>query len=111
MPESGRRYAYNSDGMLTDVTFCSGRERHYTYQGVLMTQISDEKKTVLLRNWYDRSLLIRQQFANRDTYSYEYDWPQTAYCPDRVEVTLPHSAMKEIEVRDSVPNFVLNFHR
>jgi YD repeat-containing protein len=105
------RYAYNSDGMLTDVTFSSGRERHYTYQGVLMTQISDEKKTVLLRNWYDQSLLIRQQFANRDTYSYEYDWPQTAYCPDRVEVLLPHYAMKEIEVHDSVPNFVLNFHR
>lgn len=105
------RYTYNSDGMLTDVTFSSGRERHYSYQGILMTQISDEKKNVLLRNWYDNSLLIRQQFSNGEIYSYKYYWPKSAYCPDKVVVMLPHYVVKEIRVRDSVPNFVLNFHR
>ena len=57
------RYAYNSDGMLTDVTFSSGHERHYSYQGILMIQISDEKKNVLLRNWYENSLLIGSNSA------------------------------------------------
>lgn len=105
------RYTYNSDGMLADAIFSSGRERHYTYQGALMTQISDEKKNVLLRNWYNNSLLVRQQFGDGENYSYEYDWLQNTYCPDKVVVTLPHYATKEIRVCDWVPDLVRNFHR
>jgi YD repeat-containing protein len=105
------RYSYNSDSMLTDVIFSSGRERHYTYQGTLMTQITDEKRNVLLRNWYDGFLLIRQRFGNGEIYSYEYQWPRNTYCPERVVVTLPDEATKELQVCDSVPNFVRNFHQ
>jgi YD repeat-containing protein len=105
------RYTYNSDGMLTDATSSSGRERHYSYQGALMTQISDERKNVLLRNWYDHSLLVRQQFGDGESYSYDYDWPQNTYCPDKVVVTSPQNATKEIRVCDSVPNFLLNFKK
>ena len=104
------RYAYNPDNMLTDVISSSGRERHYSYQGTLMTQITDERKNVLLRNWYDHSLLIRQQFGNGESYSYQYEWLQNAYCPAKVVVTLPHYTTKEIRGCDSVPNFVRNFH-
>jgi YD repeat-containing protein len=104
------RYSYNSDGMLTDVVLSSGRERHYTYQGTLMIQITDEKRNVLLRNWYDGSLLIRQQFGHGEIYSYEYQWARNTYCPEKVVVTLPDEATKEVQVCDSVPNFVRNFH-
>jgi YD repeat-containing protein len=105
------RYSYNSDGMLTDVVLSSGRERHYTYQGTLMIQITNEKRNVLLRNWYDGSLLIRQQFGQGEIYSYEYQWPRNTYCPEKVVVTLPDEATKEVQVCDSVPNFVRNFHQ
>lgn len=108
--DSGKwaRYTYSSDGMLTDVVLSSGRERHYTYQGVLMTEISDETKNVLLRNWYDHTLLIKQQFADGETYSYAYDWPEDTHSPNQVEVTLPRGTTKAIKVRDSIPYYVLN---
>jgi len=108
--ESGKwaRYTYSSDGMLTDVVLSSGRERHYTYQGVLMTEISDETKNVLLRNWYDHTLLIKQQFADGETYSYAYDWPEDTHSPNQAEVTLPRGTTKAIKVRDSIPYYVLN---
>jgi len=108
--DSGKwaRYTYSSDGMLTDVVLSSGRERHYTYQGVLMTEISDETKNVLLRNWYDHTLLIKQQFADGETYSYAYDWPEDTHSPNQAEVTLPRGTTKAIKVRDSIPYYVLN---
>ncbi|HEV2171961.1 MAG TPA: cytochrome c oxidase assembly factor Coa1 family protein, partial [Nitrospira sp.] len=55
------RYEYNSDGMLTDVASSSGRHRHFDYQGVLMTRITDEAGHVLVQNTYHRGLLMRQQ--------------------------------------------------
>jgi hypothetical protein len=94
--------------MLTGVVLSSGRERQYTYQGVLMTEVSDETKNVLLRNWYDHTLLIKQQFADGETYSYAYDWPEDTHSPNQVEVTLPRGTTKAIKVRDSIPYYVLN---
>lgn len=76
-----------------------------------MTEISDEAKNVLLRNWYDHTLLVKQQFANAETYSYAYDWPADTHSPKQVEVTLPGDTTKVITVRDSIPNYVLNFDR
>lgn len=108
--DSGKwaRYTYSSDGMLTDVILSSGHERHYSYQGVLMTEVSDEAKKILLRNWYDHTLLVRQQFANGEVYSYFYDWPEGTHSPDQVQIVSPDNTRMNIQVRDSIPNYVLN---
>jgi len=76
-----------------------------------MTQISDEKENILLRNWYDRGYLERQKFENGAEYSYSYDWAPTSYYPARVTVTLPNKTTKELSVVDSVPNFIRDFQR
>ena len=105
------QYEYNPDGMLVNVTTSSGRRRHYEYDGALMTQISDESGHVLVRNWYEKNILKKQQFADGTTYSYRYDWPSNSYYPAKVWVTLSDGATKELSVADSVPEFIRNYHR
>jgi YD repeat-containing protein len=104
-------YDYNRDGMLENVRLSSGRQRHYEYDGVLMTQITDEKGHVLLRNWYHSKVLMRQQFGNGETYSYRYDWKPDRYYADKVVVTLPDRATRDVSVAGAVPEFVKNYHR
>jgi len=105
------QYEYNSDGMLRTVTLSSGRERRYEYAGTLMTQIDDESGHVLIHNWYESGLLVRQQFGNGAVYSYDYDWAPNSYYPEKVVVTLPDQTRQELSVADSVPEFVRNYHR
>jgi YD repeat-containing protein len=104
------RYEYNSEGMLTSSTLSSGRERHYDYDGAHMTRIADENGRVLLRNWYQREVVIRQGFANGAIYQYAYDWAPDRYYPDRVVITLPDFTKQVVRVSDSVAEFVLNYH-
>jgi YD repeat-containing protein len=105
------QYKYNSDGMLRSVILSSGRERHYDYNGILMTQITDETGHVLIHNWYWQRFLQRQQFANGAVYSYSYEWAPDETYPKRVWVTLPDQTKRELSVADSVPEFVRNYHR
>ena len=105
------QYEYNGDGMLTSAILSSGRERHYEYDGVLMTQITDENKRLLLRNWFRQRFLIRQQFGSGAVFVYSYDWPSDEYYPRKVLVTLPDPTKREVRVADSVPEFVKNYHR
>ncbi len=112
--DAGRwaRYEYNADGMLSHAVLSSGRERHYEYQGTLMTEIKDENGRVLLHNWYESGTLIRQQFGNgAAVYSYSYDWAPNRYYPDKVVVTLPDHTQRDVQVADSVPEFVKNYDR
>jgi YD repeat-containing protein len=101
-------YAYDQDGMLRSVILSSGRERHYEYNGVLMTRITDEKGRVLLQNWYDDRFLIRQQFGDGAIYAYKYDWPEEQYFPREVTVILPNGTRQKVTVGNSVPDFVKN---
>jgi YD repeat-containing protein len=105
------QYDYNDDGMLKTAILSSGRQRHYEYDGDLMTRISDEKGTVLLRNWYQAKVLMRQQFGNGNTIFYSYDWKPDQYHADSVSVTLPGQATRNVNVANSVPEFVKNYHR
>ena len=104
------QYDYNSDGMLANVMLSSGRQRHYQYDGALMTQISDEAGRVLLENWYDKGILSRQQFADGETYSYAYS-SHSKYYADSATVTLPDGTSKEVSVAESVPEYLRNYHR
>jgi hypothetical protein len=97
--------------MLESVIFSSGRERHYDYDGVLMTRVTDENGRVLIRNWYTQRFLQKQQFGNGGVYSYSYDWPHDEYFPRKVDVTLPDGASRELSVGGSVPEFVRNNQR
>jgi YD repeat-containing protein len=105
------QYEYNSDGMLEVATLSSGRQRHYEYDGILMTRITDEKGHALLQNWYRSKLLIRQQFGDGETYSYDYDWKPGHFYSDKVSVTLPNESRRDVKVAGSVPEFVKNYHR
>jgi YD repeat-containing protein len=105
------QYEYNSDGMLINVVLSSGRQRHYDYQGMLMTEVRDEAGRVLIHNWYEGDLLKRQAFGNGAVHSYRYDWASSSHYPSKVSVTSPDQTTKELSVRDSVPDFVRNYHR
>ena len=103
------RYRYNADGMLTDVFSSSGRERHYSYDRELMTQVADEKQHVLLRNWYESKMLVRQEVAS-GTYSYKYEWAPKKRYPDTVLVTLPDGSTKKVEIpANTIPEMVRNW--
>jgi YD repeat-containing protein len=104
-------YQYNADGMLKSAVLSSGRERHYDYEGVLMTRITDENGHVLIRNWYQQRFLQKQQFGNGGVYSYSYDWPHDDYFPRKVGVTLPDGTPRGLSVAGSVPEFVKNYQR
>jgi YD repeat-containing protein len=105
------QYAYNGDGMLVTASLSSGRQRRYEYDGALMTQITDEKGRVLLRNWYQSKVLVKQEFGSGDTYSYRYDWKSDRYYADKVVVTLPDQTTRDVSVARAVPEFVKNYHR
>ena len=77
----------------------------------MMTRITDEKGQVLLQNWYQSKILMRQQFGNGETYSYTYDWKRDRNDPDKVVVTLPDRTRRQVKVAGTVPEFVKNYHR
>ncbi len=98
------QYTYNAAGMLTDAVSSSGSRRHYDYEGVKMTAIQDENGRVLVRNWYDRGKLVRQQFQNGDAYAYEYHNARGAQYAESVVVTLPNGSRQTVYPGNSVPN-------
>ena len=104
-------YDYNADGMLKSVVLSSGRERHYDYDGVLMSRIADENGHVLVRNWYRQRFLRKQQFGSGGVYWYSYDCPEDEYFPRNVGITLPDGTLRELSVAGSVPEFVRNYPR
>lgn len=102
------QYGYNADGMLMFALHSSGAKRIYEYQGRLMTAVSDEHGQVLVRNWYEAGRLIRQLYANGDSYEYEYNWRPEKFFMDGVIVTLPDHSAKLIQLTDSVPDYIQN---
>jgi YD repeat-containing protein len=105
------QYEYNVNGMLETATLSSGRQRHYEYDGALMTRITDEGGHLLLRNWYESKVVMRQQFGNGGTYSFNYDWASGSYYPEKVTVVLPDQTGRDVRIADAVPEFVKNYHR
>jgi YD repeat-containing protein len=103
------KYEYHPDGMLGAAIHSSGKERHYQYEGRLMTHVLDESGRLLLRNWYQGRFLVRQEFANGDLYSYWYDWRFREYCPRRVTVTSPDH-VRDVAIPNSVPDHIKNYH-
>ncbi len=73
--------------MLIDAVLSSGHQRHYTYDGVLMTVIQDENRKALLRNSYQGRVLTRQDFGNGRIYSYSYTPSIDGHYFENVEVT------------------------
>jgi YD repeat-containing protein len=102
------QYRYSGDGMLVDAAFSSGHARHYSYDGLLMTQIEDENRKVLLRNSYQNGLLIRQDFGGGKIYSYSYTPSQSRTYFERATVTLPDNSVATVAPSDSVPEHVKN---
>lgn len=110
------KYDYNSNGMLSDAFFSSGKERHYSYDGALMTDVKDETGKVLVHNWYDSRMVIRQDFPDGSACAYQYRYAEKARYPFAVDVTLmsPAPAAKrmttEVKVSDTIPEYIKSFH-
>ncbi|MGI4758650.1 MAG: cytochrome c oxidase assembly factor Coa1 family protein [Janthinobacterium lividum] len=97
-------YTYQG-GLLTDVVLSSGVERHYCYEGNLMTSISDEHGRMLLRNTYENGQVVRQEYAGGFVYKYAYTLDTTRHYVKKVVVTSPDQSLREVTV-DSVPESV-----
>jgi hypothetical protein len=102
----GVRYGYNEDGLLAWAKRSSGHERTYQYQNLLMTAVLDERGTVLVRNQYRSGILVRQDFANGDSYTHDYEPAAYGHSMQQVVVTLPHQNQQQIRVGDTVPAFL-----
>jgi YD repeat-containing protein len=102
------KYAYNSDGLLISAVSSSGKERHYEYQDDRMTMIRDEAGHVLLHNTYAHFVVVGQEYANGDVYSYDYEWSANRMYAKKVTVTLPDHTTQEVNIGESVPEDILN---
>jgi YD repeat-containing protein len=102
------RYEYGSDrdDMLLAAIRSSGEERHYQYQGVLMTTITNERGVVLLRNAYASGVLTRQEYGNGDTYEFSYTWNAKRTYTEKAIVTLPDHSAQEVPTADSVSGYL-----
>ena len=100
------RYGYNNDGLLAWALRSSGQERTYEYENKLLTGVLNEKGTVLVRNVYRSGILVRQDFANGESYAYSYEPATPGHFMEQVIVTLPDQTEKEIRVGDTVPAFL-----
>lgn len=102
-------YAPYGDSMLIYAIDSSGRERHYSYDGVLMTGITDEHGTMLVRNTYSPSAshaLVRQEYPNGDVYQFRYNGsPDNSYA-ESVTVTLPNHREVQIPTSASVSEYL-----
>jgi len=99
-------YAYNREGMLSDAIHSSGEERHYEYDGSLMIAVKDEHGNELVRNWYQQRRLVRQEFANGDSYAYSYLSAPRHFDAVSVEVTMPDHTRRTVAVAESIPGSV-----
>jgi hypothetical protein len=97
--------------MVQDVLWSNGRAHHYEYSGSLMTAIVDEKGRILLRNSYQGTLLVKQEFPNDQRYAYEYQWSASGRYVDSAEILLPNGGHQTVRVGDSVPNVVRNMKK
>ena len=95
-------YAYNDDGMLSDVVHSSGRARHYVYSGQSMTTILDGQGRVLLRNTYDGTVLTAQMYPNGDIYRYQYLWSVNKTYVTKTTITMPDGSKREVKPAESV---------
>lgn len=102
------RYQYANDGLLSDVVFSSGAERHYSYEGVQMTSIKDERGRVLVHNHYVNRMLTRQDFANGSSWYYRYEMAPNGSYVESVAVTLPNGNITTVHPADAVAERVKN---
>jgi YD repeat-containing protein len=102
------RYQYARDGLLSDVVFSSGAERHYSYAGVQMTLIKDQHGRVLLHNHYVDRMLSRQDFANGTSCYYRYEMAPNGSYVESVAVTLPNGNITTVHPADTVAELVKN---
>jgi hypothetical protein len=71
-----------------------------------MTAIRDEHQNVLVRNTYNYRQLVRQEFGNGQTYSYNYTFSDTRTYAESVNVMSPDGTTTHVETADSVPDAI-----
>ena len=99
------KYAYNPDGLLSDVVLSSGRLRHYDYEGSLMTTITDEHGHMILRNTYEDEQVVRQEYAGGQVLQYAYQLSPNGLYVEKATITFSDGSSKEITI-DGVPESV-----
>jgi hypothetical protein len=106
--DSGKwvKYSYGAGGMLFAAVKSSGEERHYEYDGHLMTAITDEHGRTLLRNAYASDVLRRQEYANGAIYTYDYVWNAKRSYAIKVHITLPDGSSQDVDIGNAVPESI-----
>jgi hypothetical protein len=99
-------YSYSPGDMLIDKIDSSGEERHYEYDGHLMTAIIDGKGRTLLRNSYASDALRRQEYANGAVYTCDYVWNAKKTYAIKVHITLPDGSGLDVAIGNAVPESV-----
>lgn len=98
-------YTYDARGLLEWAIRPDGTRRGFSYQGRKATAVWDGNDRALVRNTYSGDVVVKQQFANGETYIYDYDWPKGDFARS-VMVTLPNGRKTKVSVAESVPAYV-----
>jgi uncharacterized protein RhaS with RHS repeats len=101
-------YRYGPGGVLTDVSYADGRARRYAYDGPLLMTVRDEAGRVLVDNSYLRGKLVRQIYANGDSWKIRYDLDLNGLYATRAVVETAGSVTHEIRTEDFVPRWIRN---
>lgn len=99
-------YRYGPSGALADVSYADGRARHYAYDGSVMTSVRDEAGRVLVDNSYRRGKLVRQTYANGQTFGFRYDIAPSDRFATRAVVETPDGVTHEIRTEEFVPRWM-----
>jgi len=100
------QYGYNQQGMLSFVSTSSGNQRHFEYVGDRMVEVINKQGVPLLKNWFQGSQLVRQEFSDGEVYSYRYLVSKNRWYYTKVYVTLPNHSVQPIDLEGYIPDFV-----
>jgi YD repeat-containing protein len=96
------KYAYNTDGYLTEVLHSSGAARNYEYVKGLLISVMDEQDRVLIHNTYDSDWLVGQRFGNGHSIQYHYDMAANRKYAVLASITFSDGSVKTVKTSDSV---------
>jgi YD repeat-containing protein len=99
-------YRYDGEGLLAHARYSDGRERHYTYSGDLLLAVRDEADRLLIQNWYRRNQVVRQRYANGDTFEFAYTPAANGMYMDEATIVLPDGSRRSFRTGDSISQYI-----
>jgi YD repeat-containing protein len=101
-------YTYDQNGMLAATRRSDGRGRRYGYEGALLTSVRDEPGGLLLRNWYQGEMVVRQEDAKGLRYEIRYHMARDGQYAEAATVVLPDGTERTVRTADAVSPVLKN---